>query len=141
MTTRSILSVHRQSSGSAKTAFVPAVTLTNVYSAPSDLRFGDSMQKVAVRAHVGLYEDETAALCHWHIPETHYLESWSDVRCDDGTVTIVQPLIAPLYNGKSAHEMLALLRARLGHDPDAELRVAAAEQAKITRLRLEKLTP
>jgi MoCo/4Fe-4S cofactor protein with predicted Tat translocation signal len=80
-----------------------------VYTAPSDLKFGDAMEKVAVRAHLGLYEDETAALCHWHIPGTHYLESWSDVRSDDGTVTIVQPLIAPLYNGKSMHEVIAAI--------------------------------
>src|SRR5204862_7666741 len=66
----------------------------------------------------GLYEDETAALCHWHIPEAHYLESWSDVRADDGTVTIIQPLIAPLYGGKSAHEMMATLTQaeRPGYD-------------------------
>ncbi|MDQ3035393.1 MAG: 2-oxo-4-hydroxy-4-carboxy-5-ureidoimidazoline decarboxylase [Myxococcota bacterium] len=41
--------------------------------------------------------------------------------------------------GKSAAEMLALLEARLDHEPEAELRIAAAEQAKITRIRLEKL--
>jgi molybdopterin-containing oxidoreductase family iron-sulfur binding subunit len=80
-----------------------------VYTAPVDLKFADAMEKVALRVHLGLYEDETAALCHWHIPETHYLESWSDVRADDGTVTIIQPLIAPLYGGKSAHEVMATL--------------------------------
>ena len=89
--------------------FLLIIGANPAYSAPSDLRFSDAMQKVAVRAHVGLYEDETAALCHWHIPETHYLEAWSDVRSDDGTVTIVQPLIAPLYNGKSAHEVIAAI--------------------------------
>ncbi len=78
-----------------------------VYSAPSDLQFSAALGKVAVRAHVGLYEDETAELCQWHVPETHYLEMWSDVRAHDGTVSIVQPLIAPLYNGKSAHEVMA----------------------------------
>jgi molybdopterin-containing oxidoreductase family iron-sulfur binding subunit len=68
--------------------------------------------------HLGLYEDETSALCHWHIPEAHYLESWSDVRSDDGTVTIIQPLIAPLYGGKSAHEVMATLTQaeRPGYD-------------------------
>ena len=62
-----------------------------------------------LRVHLGLYEDETAELCHWHIPEAHYLETWSDARAFDGTVTIMQPLIAPLYGGKSAHELLAAL--------------------------------
>ena len=80
-----------------------------VYTAPADLQFGAAMQKVAQRAHVGLYEDETAELCQWHVPEAHFLEAWSDVRSDDGTVTIVQPLIAPLYGGKSHHEVLVAL--------------------------------
>jgi MoCo/4Fe-4S cofactor protein with predicted Tat translocation signal len=78
-----------------------------VYSAPSDLNFAAAMQKVAVRAHVGHREDETAELCQWHVPEAHFLEMWSDVRGHDGTVSIVQPLIAPLYGGKSPHEVLA----------------------------------
>jgi molybdopterin-containing oxidoreductase family iron-sulfur binding subunit len=60
-----------------------------------------------MRVHAGLYHDETGALCHWHIPETHFLETWSDVRADDGTATIIQPLIAPLYNGRSAHEVIS----------------------------------
>jgi MoCo/4Fe-4S cofactor protein with predicted Tat translocation signal len=89
--------------------FLVIIGANPVYSAPSDLKFPDAMQKVAVRAHVGLYEDETAALSHWHIPEAHYLESWSDVRADDGTVTVIQPMIAPLYNGKSAHEIIAAI--------------------------------
>ena len=89
--------------------FLLIVAANPVYSAPVDLKFGDAMQKVAVRAHVGLYEDETAAQCHWHVPETHFLEAWSDVRSADGTVTIIQPLIAPLYGGKSAHEVIAAI--------------------------------
>jgi molybdopterin-containing oxidoreductase family iron-sulfur binding subunit len=83
-----------------------------VYTAPADLDFAAALAKVPLRASLGLYEDETSAACHWHIPETHYLEMWSDVRSDDGTATIVQPLIAPLYNGKSAHEVLAALSER-----------------------------
>ena len=78
-----------------------------VYSAPADLTFADAMGKVALRVHLGLYHDETASLAQWHIPEVHFLETWSDVRAEDGTVTIVQPLIAPLYNGRSAHEVLS----------------------------------
>src|SRR5688572_13873536 len=80
-----------------------------VYSAPADLKFAEAMGKVGLRAHVGLYQDETAALCHWHIPEAHFLETWSDVRGDDGTVTIIQPLIAPLYGGRSQHEVVSSL--------------------------------
>jgi len=83
-----------------------------VYSAPRDLKFGDALQKVPLRAHLGLYEDETAALCQWHIPQAHFLEAWSDVRSADGTATIVQPMIAPLYQGRSAHEVIATLSDR-----------------------------
>ena len=57
----------------------------------------------------GSIDDETAQLCHWHVPEAHCLESWSDLRAFDGTASIQQPLIAPLYKGKSAHELLAVL--------------------------------
>jgi molybdopterin-containing oxidoreductase family iron-sulfur binding subunit len=90
-----------------------------VYSAPADLKFIDAMQKVALRVHLGLYHDETGAQCHWHIPETHFLEMWSDVRGHDGTVSIVQPLIAPLYGSRSVHEVMAALNegvVRSGYD-------------------------
>jgi molybdopterin-containing oxidoreductase family iron-sulfur binding subunit len=83
-----------------------------VYTAPSDFAFAEKMSRVRLRIHFGLYQDETAQLCHWHVPATHYLESWSDARAYDGTATIVQPLIAPLYSGKTAHELLAALSDR-----------------------------
>lgn len=79
------------------------------FTAPADIPFADSLSRVALRAHLSLYEDETSALCHWHIPEAHYLETWSDGRAYDGTVSIIQPLIAPLYGGKTAHEVVAAL--------------------------------
>ena len=80
-----------------------------VYTAPSDLTFAEAMDKVPLRANLSQFHDETAALCHWHIPEAHFLEMWSDVRGHDGTTTIVQPLIAPLYNGRSVHEVVSTL--------------------------------
>jgi MoCo/4Fe-4S cofactor protein with predicted Tat translocation signal len=80
-----------------------------VYTAPVDLGFAEQVSKVPLRVHSSLYNDETSAYCHWHIPETHYLETWSDARAYDGTATLMQPLIAPLYEGKSSHEILAAL--------------------------------
>ena len=77
-----------------------------VYTAPADLRFGERLAKVGLRVHLGPYDDETSLLCHWHVPEAHYLEAWSDARAYDGTASIIQPLIAPLYEGKTAHEVL-----------------------------------
>jgi len=92
--------------------FLLIVGANPVYTAPADLKFGDALQKAVLRVHLGLYEDETSALCQWHIPEAHFLEAWSDVRSEDGTATIVQPLIAPLYQGRSAHEVLAAFTDR-----------------------------
>ncbi len=82
-----------------------------VYTAPADFDFAKAVQRVALRVHLGLYQDETARLCHWHIPEAHYLETWGDARAFDGTASLVQPLIQPLYQGRSALELAALLAA------------------------------
>ncbi len=78
-----------------------------VYTAPADLDFGGALDKVTVRIHLDLHQSETSERCHWHVNEAHYLEAWSDARAYDGTVSIVEPLIAPLYAGRSAHEFLA----------------------------------
>jgi molybdopterin-containing oxidoreductase family iron-sulfur binding subunit len=90
-----------------------------VFNAPADLQFREKLLKVGLRIYLGLYEDETSELCHWHIPQTHFLESWGDIRAFDGTVSIIQPLIAPLYDGKTAHELLAVLLGQAGQTPHA----------------------
>jgi MoCo/4Fe-4S cofactor protein with predicted Tat translocation signal len=77
-----------------------------VYNAPVDFHFAQRLSKVKLRIHMGLYADETSDLCQWHIPEAHFLETWGDARAYDGTVTIMQPLILPLYFGRSVHELL-----------------------------------
>ncbi len=81
------------------------------YDAPVDVDFANVLKngKVPLRVHVGLYQSETAELCQWHVNEAHELEAWADARAFDGTVSIVQPLIAPLYSGKSPLEFVALL--------------------------------
>jgi molybdopterin-containing oxidoreductase family iron-sulfur binding subunit len=80
-----------------------------VYTAPADLGFAAAMNRVTTRVQLSLYDDETTALCQWHVPEAHFLEGWSDGRAYDGTAAIAQPLIAPLYDGKTAHEFLAAM--------------------------------
>jgi molybdopterin-containing oxidoreductase family iron-sulfur binding subunit len=80
-----------------------------VFSAPADIPFAEALEKVPYRLHLGLYEDETSERCDWHLPGLHFLESWSDVRAYEGTASIIQPLIAPLYEGWSEHALLALL--------------------------------
>jgi Fe-S-cluster-containing dehydrogenase component len=79
------------------------------YDAPAELSIGTALQKVPFSAHLALYADETAGLCQWHLPQSHTFESWSDLRALDGTASIVQPLIRPLYATRSAHEVLAML--------------------------------
>ncbi len=80
-----------------------------VFTAPADLNFSQALEEVPLRVHLGIYQDETAVQCHWHIPQTHFLEAWSDARAFDGTASVVQPLIAPLYHGHSAHELISAL--------------------------------
>ena len=80
-----------------------------VYSAPGDLRFGEALAKVPFTGHFGPYYDETAQRAHWHVNAAHYLESWSDARTYDGTVSIVQPMIDPLYGGRTAHDVMQVL--------------------------------
>jgi molybdopterin-containing oxidoreductase family iron-sulfur binding subunit len=80
-----------------------------LYDAPVDLGFFDAFSKVPLRVHLGLYQDETAKYCHWHLSGTHYLEQWGDTRTFDGTVSFIQPLIAPLYGGHSESELIEFL--------------------------------
>lgn len=92
-----------------------------VYNTPADLKLDlkrfqldendKEGRKVPLRIHLGPYVDETAEICHWHVSEKHYLESWGDARAYDGTVSIIQPLVDPLYGSKSAHELVQLFFA------------------------------
>jgi MoCo/4Fe-4S cofactor protein with predicted Tat translocation signal len=79
------------------------------YNSPVELGMRDRLQKARLRAHLSSYQDETSEVCQWHLPEAHYLETWGDARAFDGTATIQQPLIQPLYSGRSALEILQML--------------------------------
>jgi len=92
-----------------------------VFTAPADLNFREALRAFSraktpaggcrrTAIHHGLYDDETAFFCRWHLPLTHPLEMWGDVRGHDGTAALIQPLIAPLYSGRSHLELLAHLR-------------------------------
>ncbi len=90
-----------------------------VFATPGDIKFGDIFKKVATRVYIGTHRDETARLCHWAIPQAHELETWGDARAFDGTASIQQPLIAPLYDGKSHLEVLSVFAdasTRSAHD-------------------------
>ncbi|MGA2832418.1 MAG: TAT-variant-translocated molybdopterin oxidoreductase [Terracidiphilus sp.] len=80
-----------------------------IYHAPADLNFADAFNKADVVAHLGSHLDETGQISHWHIPAAHFLESWSDAQAYSGTVSIVQPMIDPLYGGKTAHHVFQTL--------------------------------
>jgi molybdopterin-containing oxidoreductase family iron-sulfur binding subunit len=102
----------RQLTGEMNAGKVQVLVVLNtnpLYDAPADFGFFDAFNKVPLRVHLGLYQDETAKYCHWHLNATHYLEQWGDTRTFDGTVSFIQPLIAPLYGGHSESELIEFL--------------------------------
>jgi molybdopterin-containing oxidoreductase family iron-sulfur binding subunit len=118
------------------------------YTAPADLGFAHALERLTTTApaaahgrpapltvHLGLYDDETSFRCLWHLPESHYLESWGDARAVDGTASIIQPLINPLYATRTAAEVVELL---LGRDRTGYEIVRATWQARHTALDFEQ---
>ncbi len=103
-----------------------------VATAPSDLMFGEALGRVGFSAHLGLMADATAQACQWHLPEAHYLESWSDCLAFDGTPSLVQPLIEPLYGGWTAHELLALLTGTINSSSHKIVRAFWRKTAGVT---------
>jgi len=77
-----------------------------VYTAPADLNLRAAIQMAKTRIRLGQYTDDTSEVCQWVVPEAHAFEQWSDAPAYDGTMSIMQPLISPLYGGKSAHDIL-----------------------------------
>ena len=90
-----------------------------VFDAPADLDFASAMAKVPHTIALGHTVDETSSKAEWHIPRAHYLESWADARAAGGTLSVVQPLILPLFGGRTPVEVLGLMAAgedRPGYD-------------------------
>lgn len=79
------------------------------YDSQAALGFNDALQRVALKIHAGLYVDETAVRSDWHLPLAHPLESWADARSMDGTVSLIQPVTDPIYDGRAPAEILSLL--------------------------------
>jgi molybdopterin-containing oxidoreductase family iron-sulfur binding subunit len=96
-----------------------------VYDAPADLDFAAALKSVKTSIHLHEYRNETASLATWHVPRAHFLEAWGDARTWDGTVTLAQPLVAPLYGGLSPIELLSLL---LGDEKSGQDLVQAAHK-------------
>ena len=109
--------VDDMNAGKVKALFI--LNANPVYSAGADLGFKAAFDKVPQRYRMGLFHDETSRLCHWHIPDSHFLESWGDVRAFDGTATVIQPLIAPLYFGHNFQELLGGLSSKPNRDASA----------------------
>ncbi len=80
-----------------------------LYSAPADFEFATALEKVPYSVHLGTHQDETGFYSTWHLNQAHYLESWSDARAYDGTISVIQPMIDPLYGGKTSHDVLQAL--------------------------------
>lgn len=108
------------------------------YDAPSDLKFREALSKIKLSIHLGLRRDATAHSCTWHIPGTHYLESWGDSRSNTGVYSVVQPMILPLYPNCVAEIelLLALLsedgKLQLGEPADTKEQAAALQAVRTT---------
>ncbi|HSR96486.1 MAG TPA: TAT-variant-translocated molybdopterin oxidoreductase [Kofleriaceae bacterium] len=96
-----------------------------VYDAPADLDFAAALKSVRTSIHLHEYHNETSQLATWHVPRAHFLEAWGDIRTWDGTITLAQPLVAPLYGGLSAIELMSLL---LGEEKGGQELVEAAHR-------------
>jgi len=83
-----------------------------VYSLPADVPLADALKRASITVALTEDENETWALCGWRLPQSHALESWGDARALDGTASIQQPMIEPLYGGKSVLEVAATLAGR-----------------------------
>ncbi len=80
-----------------------------VYTAFADLDFAAAMKKAKTSIYLAYYPDETAVVADWVVPATHYMEAWGDARAYEGTISLVQPVIEPLYGGKSVYDFIAAL--------------------------------
>jgi Fe-S-cluster-containing dehydrogenase component/anaerobic selenocysteine-containing dehydrogenase len=98
---------HRINNGEIETLAI--VGCNPIYNAPSDFEFASAIKKVKHTIHLSPYFEETSKMAEWHINQTHYLENWGDARAIDGTLSIIQPLIAPLFNGHSDIELMRLI--------------------------------
>jgi molybdopterin-containing oxidoreductase family iron-sulfur binding subunit len=94
------------------------------FDAPADLDFEAAMRKAGTQLHVSLHRNETSLACTWHAPRAHYLEAWGDARSWDGTYTLTQPLIQPLFGGRTPSELLSFLLEERPADGLAQTRAA-----------------
>ncbi len=85
-----------------------------IYTAPHNFDFTSKLKKIRNSIHVSSRYEETSEYCQWHVAESHYLETWGDARAFDGTLSVIQPLIAPLYRTHSAREVLAAFSDKPG---------------------------
>jgi Fe-S-cluster-containing dehydrogenase component len=119
--------VARMGRGEVRTLIV--LDANPAYDAPDPESFATLLARVPFSAHLGLYRDETGRACRWHAPLSHTLEIWSDARAVDGTASLVQPLVRPLYDSRSAPEALAVMIEETADDPRDLVRRTWKDQA------------
>src|SRR5690349_2225765 len=84
-----------------------------VFDAPVDLQIADALNKLVKDSskqvvQLSMSRNDATGFANWQVAATHYLEEWGDARSYDGAAMIIQPMISPLFNGHSAHEILAI---------------------------------
>jgi molybdopterin-containing oxidoreductase family iron-sulfur binding subunit len=92
-----------------------------VYTAPPELDFASLLARVPETMCCSTLHTETSRRCRWFVPLAHYMESWGDARGYDGTVSLVQPLIRPMYHSATLAELLAAFAGT--EQPDAHAMV------------------
>jgi molybdopterin-containing oxidoreductase family iron-sulfur binding subunit len=109
------------------------VGVNPAYDAPGDLGFAKAMENAGTRVALAYELDETAAGCTWALPMAHALESWGDLESNDGVLSPQQPMIAPLYAGKSELELLAMLAGDALDKADGHALVRSTWQRRMAR--------
>ncbi|MCC6125096.1 MAG: TAT-variant-translocated molybdopterin oxidoreductase [Pirellulales bacterium] len=94
------------------------------YDSPAELEFTKAFKQVSNIVHLGLYRNETSAFSHWHVPQSHVFESWNDLLMSEGCYSVQQPMLEPLYGGKSRIELLSLIVGDENHSPLDMLRAS-----------------
>ncbi|HEY4178334.1 MAG TPA: Fe-S-cluster-containing hydrogenase [Kofleriaceae bacterium] len=98
-----------------------------VYDAPADLDFAAALASLETSVHLSEYANETSLKASWHVPRSHFLEAWGDTTTYDGTITLAQPLIAPLYESVSSIELLSMI---LGPAKNGQTLVSEAHESR-----------
>lgn len=91
-----------------------------VFDAPRDVGVPKAFEKLSALVHCGLFVNRTGSVAEWHVPGAHYLESWGDAFTASGLLSVIQPMILPLYGGWSELDLLLRMLQEPAAEPGAQ---------------------